>query len=345
MRGIEIARGAAIGWLLCCATMAGENPLETGIAAFREGRYATALPKLEQAAKQNSDPIASAFLGMTKAALGNCPEALPLLARVPETQAEVYRLANLSAAKCYSAVNDESKAFGILTALERRYPRDADVLYLRAKLHMKAFNDATLAMFQRAPASYRVHELSAEVFEVQNRYGEAVEEYRKAIELNPAASDLHFRLGRALLMQNHEKQSLEEARAAFQAEQKINPEDAACDFQLGQIAQVQGQAPEAKAHFERALELSPNFVQALLALGKIETQERHWDKAIALLARAAELQPSNETAHYALLTAYRNSGDMEKAKAEKQKLEELQKPPQGEFSDFLKKLGAKKPEE
>jgi DNA-binding SARP family transcriptional activator len=91
------------------------------------------------------------------------------------------------------------------------------------------------------------------------------------------------------------------------------------------------------------VELSPNFVQALIALGKIETQEKHYDKALALLGKAVALQPANESAHYALLTAYRDSGDMEKAKTEKATLDKLQKPPEGEFSDFLKKLGEKPP--
>jgi hypothetical protein len=53
------------------------------------------------------------------------------------------------------------------------------------------------------------------------------------------------------------------------------------------------------------------------------------------------LQPANESAHYALLTAYRNAGEMEKAAAEKTILDRLQKPADGEFSDFLKKLGEK----
>jgi len=92
---------------------------------------------------------------------------------------------------------------------------------------------------------------------------------------------------------------------------------------------------------ERALALSPNFVQALIALGKMDTQEKQYPQAIARLVRATELQPSNETAHYALLTAYRDSGDLEKAKTEKEVLDRLQKPPAGEFTDFLNKLGEK----
>ena len=148
---------------------------------------------------------------------------------------------------------------------------------------MKSFNDATFAMFQRAPASYRVHELSAEIFEVQNRYAEAVSEYRRAIELNATAPDLHFRLGRALLLQSHSPEVLQQAATEFTSELKLNPEDGACEFQLGQIAQVESKSSEAKAHFSRAVELSPNFVQALVALAKIDSQEKNYDAAIALL--------------------------------------------------------------
>jgi tetratricopeptide (TPR) repeat protein len=186
-----------------------------------------------------------------------------------------------------------------------------------------------------------VHELSAEIFEVENRYGDAVAEYKKAIEMNPSAPDLHFRLGRALLLESHNPDSLKNASEAFQAELKVSPEDGACEFQLGQIAQVEGKRDDAKAHLARAVALSPNFVQALIALGKIDAQEKQFNRAIARLTRAVELQPSNETAHYALLTAYRDSGDMNKAQAEKAKLDQLQKPPEGEFTDFLNKLGEK----
>jgi tetratricopeptide (TPR) repeat protein len=200
-------------------------------------------------------------------------------------------------------------------------------------------------MFQRAPASYRVHELSAEIFEVQNRYSDAIAEYRKAIGMNPAAPDLHFRLGRALLLQSHDPAALDQAANEFRSELKSSPEDGACYFQLGQIAQVQGKTAEAKSQFERALALSPNFVQALIALGKLCSQEKDYKQAISLLTRATGLQASNETAHYALLTAYRDSGDMERAKAEKATLDRLQTPPEGEFADFLKKLGEQQPEQ
>ncbi len=307
---------------------------DEGIRAFNEGRYSVALTELTEAAKDLSDKQAQLFLALTQAATGNCATALPALTALTQEP-----LAGIAAVKCYSATGSETKAFELLDEMAARWPNNADVLYLKAKLHMKAFNDATLAMFQRTPASYRVHELSAEIFEVQSRYDDAVAEYQKAIDMNPQAPDLHFRLGRAILMAGHNSESLSKAATAFQSELKLNPEDGACEFQLGQIAQVESNKPEAMAHFEKALALSPQFVQAMIALGKMETP----DKAIPLLRKAVELQPANETAHYALLTAYRNAGQIDKAKEEKAILDKLQKPPEGEFSDFLKKLGEKPP--
>ena len=308
----------------------------SGIAAFNEGRYVEALRLLTAAAADKTDRPAQMSLALTQAATGACTTALPILTREPLNE-----LGGIAAVKCYAGSGDTAHEFSLLQRLQEQFPNSADVLYLSAREHMKAFNDATFAMFQRTPSSYRVHELSADIFEVQNRFDEAIAEYRKAIELNPSAPDLHFRLGRAILLQSHSPEALGQASAEFQSELKLNPEDASCDFQLGQIAQVETKPAEARTYFERALNLSPNFVQALLALGKIESASKNYPRGIELLRKATQLEPENESAHYALLTAYRDSGQMDKAKAEKATLDKLQKPADGEFSNFLKKLGEK----
>jgi hypothetical protein len=60
-----------------------------------------------------------------------------------------------------------------------------------------------------------------------------------------------------------------------------------------------------------------------------------------LLERAVKLQPQSETAHYNLMLAYRNAGRLEDAQRVKAALDELTKPAEGEFTDFLRKLGEK----
>jgi tetratricopeptide (TPR) repeat protein len=318
-----------------------------GLKAYRDGRYSVALKKLKEAS--DADPAnhrARVYLALTQAAMGDCGAALGELNRAANDHedATLARLAGLAASKCQMNAGKTAAALALLEDLEKRYPKDADILYALAKLHMNAFNDATLEMFQRTPASYRVHELSAEIFEVESRYAEAAGEYRKAIAQNPQAPDLHFRLGRALILASHDAAALDAAKTEFEAELRLNPEDAACEFQLGQIAQAQARADDARQHFSRALALSPNFADALVALGKIESRMKQFSEAIGHLERATALQPANENAHYALMMAYRDAGETAKAKAEKATLDRLQRPAEGEFTEFLKKLGEKPPE-
>jgi tetratricopeptide (TPR) repeat protein len=318
-----------------------------GIAAFRQGRYSVALQQLQQAVTANpADEQSQVFLALTKAALNDCASALPVLKQHLATKdSALTRLDGLAAAKCEAASGNDVDALAVLTRLEKQFPSDADVIYSIARLHMKAFNDATLAMFQRTPSSYRVHQLSAEIFEAQSQFEPAVEEYRKAIALNAKAPDLHYRLGRAILMKSHDAQALKDAKAEFETELQLSPEDAATAFQLGQIAQVEGHADDAAQHWQRALKLSPDFPEALVALGKLRAQAKQYDAALPLLRRAVELQPANEAAHYALMMAYRDNGQTAAAKAEKATLDRLQRPPEGEFTNFLKKLGEKTPEQ
>jgi tetratricopeptide (TPR) repeat protein len=196
-------------------------------------------------------------------------------------------------------------------------------------------------MYQKTPASYRVNQLSGEIFEIQGRYQEAAAEYRKAIQKNASALNLHFRLGRALLLESHDPANLKEARKEFEAELALNPSDAVAEYQVGQIMLTEQDRAGASAHFEKAVTLNPDFGEALVALAKTKKDA----DAIPLLERATKLQPTSESAHYSLMMAYRNAGRSSDAQREKAVIDKLTKPPEGEFTDFLKKLGEKAPKQ
>jgi tetratricopeptide (TPR) repeat protein len=259
------------------------------------------------------------------------------------TDATLRRLTGLALAECHVAHNRLEAALPVVLELQKQFPSDADVLYEAARVHMKAWNDVVFRMYQKMPASYRVNQISAEIFEVQGRYPEAVAEYRKAIQKNPSAINLHFRLGRALLMQSHSPDALNEARKEFDAELKLNPSDAVAEYEVGQILIAENKPEEAAPRFERALALSPDFTEALLALAKERANRKRYDDAIQFLERAVHLQPANESAHYNLMLAYRNAGRTADALREKAEMDKLQRPPEGEFTEFLKKLGEKAP--
>ena len=314
------------------------NPTGDGIAAFQRGDYQAARKDLERAP---NDPRARLFLALTRAATGGCEAAIPELTR-GFAAGEDRRLAGLALAQCQVGAKRFAEAGAVVAQLEKLYPSDADVLYVSADYHMKAWNDAIYRMYQKAPSSYRVDQLSAEVFETQGKYTEAVAEYRKAIEKNPKAINLHYRLGRALLQQSHDPAVLEQARKEFETELRMNPSDAVAEYQVAQILAAEQKKAEAAPHFERAAELRPDFPEALIAVAKLRMEARRYPDAIALLQRAVKLQPRNETAHYNLMMAYRNAGRTADADREKAELDKLQKPPEGEFTEFLKRLGDKK---
>jgi len=286
-----------------------------------------------------------AFLALTRAASGECDVASPELERqfAARGDAALRRLAGLALAQCHIAAKRFDAAEPVVAALEKDYPADADVLYVSASLHMKAWNDAVYRMYQKAPASYRVNQLSAEIFETQGKYADAAGEYRKAIQKNPQAIGMHYRLGRAILLQSHDPANQEEARNEFEAELALNPSDAVAEYQVGQILVAQGKTAEGGARFERAMALRPDFPEAVIEVAKIRSAAKQYNEAATLLERAVKLAPRSEVAHYNLMMAYRNAGRAADAQREKAELDKLQKPPEGEFTDFLKRLGEEAP--
>jgi tetratricopeptide (TPR) repeat protein len=337
MRAISAALLLAV-----CSAGAQQDLLQQGIAEFNHGQYAAAVTTLEKA---QDGPERRTFLALARAATGHCDVAQQDLAQQFEKSedSELRRLAGLALTQCQMAQEHYNEAMPVLARLQALYPADADVLYQTARLHMKAWNDTLFQMFQKTPSSFRVNQISAEIFEIQGRYGEAAGEYRKAIEKNPAALDLHFRLGRALLLESHSPENQTLARREFEAELALNPSDAVAEYEVGQILLAGQQPTEAAKRFERAVALSPDFPEALEALAKARMEGKQYGEAIALLEKVTRLQPNNEGAHYSLMIAYRNSGRTADAAREQAQLDKLRQAPEGEFTDFLKRLGEKAP--
>lgn len=318
------------------------DPLAEALDLYGKGQYKAAEARLGQFVQTNpNNETARAILALTRAATGRCLEATSGLdSAVQNTENPTLgRLAGLALARCQIAAQQFDNAFEVLYRLKQLYPGDADVLYETARAQMKAWNEVVREMFEKTPASFRVNQLSAEIFEIQGKYSEAIAEYRKAIEKAPNTLNLHYRLARALLMESHEPAALEAARKEFEAELELNANDAVAHYQIAQILEAQQKSTEALPSLERAVELDPEFPEALIALGRARLAAGRHDDAIALLEKAVQLAPQSESAHYTLMLAYRNAGRREDAQRQSQRLNELQKSPEGEFTEFLKRIG------
>ena len=305
-----------------------EAALDKGVEDFQKQQYVDAQRDLEKAVRLSpADARAITYLALTRAALGECSapaiDELRLQA-YRNADLEIRRLAGLAVIRCLVAYNRTAEAMPMLVQLRNSFPDDPDVLYESTQVLNRAWAAAVRDLRQKAPNSYRVNQLAAEMLENQAHYSEAAAEYRKAIDKAPTALGLHYRLGRALMLAGPAADSLETARQAFEAELKLNPLDALAEYQIGQTYVAAHNADVAAEHFENALQLAPRFAEGMIALAKLKIDAQNYKEAIALLEKAVELQPAMEAAHSNLMLAYRAAGKNKQADREQAEIKKLQ---------------------
>ncbi len=343
MRAISSALAAALA--LAGGAYAASPTVADGLRLFHAGDLRGAERSFRAVLAAGDDATARGFLALSLAGTGRCEEAVPELRRESAHAADndVRRLTGLALVDCDARAGRFREALDVAARLKAANPADADVMYETARLFNRGWNETLREMFESAPGSFRVNQLSAEIFESQSNYTAAIAEYRKAIAKSPRTIGLHYRLGRAILMQSHAPEALTGAGKEFDAELALNPGDAAAQYEAAEILVAQQKPDEAATRLERAIASDADFPEALISLARLRANAGRNTEAIALLERAVKLEPDSQSARMSLMLAYRKAGRLDDARAQKEALERLVKPPEGEFSDFLKKLGEKSP--
>ena len=271
------------------------------------------------AVDQTTDASSVAKRAIELSGTGHCEEALPLLRKVIRKleDADLKRKVGLSGVRCSMTSTAPDGAVEFLQALARDYPNDPEVLYVLVHAYSDLATRASEELARSAPSSYQARELNAEAFESQGKWDQAAQEYQKALAKNPDAPGIHFRIGRLLLSKpNPPADVVEQARKEFQAELKIDPNNAGAEYVLGELARQDQNWDQAVDHFSRASKLDPAFGDAYLGLGEALISSRKFPEAIAPLQMAVKLEPANPGAHYNLATAYSRAGH--KAEADKE---------------------------
>ncbi len=98
-------------------------------------------------------------------------------------------------------------------------------------------------------------------------YGHAIDEYRKALDLNPTYMDIRTKLGQALREHGRPQESLLELKGVLKAKEAYAP----ALIQLGITHYAMQNLPEAIKAWRRALELDPEDQRARMYLRLCET--------------------------------------------------------------------------
>jgi tetratricopeptide (TPR) repeat protein len=256
--------------------------------------------------------------GLSLAEGGHCREALPILKKsAPLSSDRQLKLkAGLAAVRCGLSLNQVDATVNALLWLNREFPSDPDVLYVTTHAFSDLSTRAALQLASTAPLSTQAHELNAEALESQAKWDEAAAEYDQMLKQQPDLPGIHYRLGRIILSRPATPTTAEDARNEFQAELKIDPNNAGAEYILGELSRQAQQWEEAIEHFSRAAKLDANFADAFLGLGFSLNSVGRYAEAISPLETAVKLQPGNPTGHYQLTISYRKTGRKQDAERE-----------------------------
>lgn len=123
----------------------------------------------------------------------------------------------------------------------------------------------------------------------QDRPGEALTEYERALEASPGDIPAYFGKGQAL----QELGRKAEAEAVFREVMERDPGYAAAPFQLGVLHAERGNLDAAAGMYGRAFEINAGFLEAGYQLAAVHILLGRTPDAVAVLDRLGTLRPDN----------------------------------------------------
>lgn len=204
----------------------------------------------------------------------------------------------------------------LLKCVEEKHPESAVILETLARhymrnLQLKEAYACLTEWMDVQPHRATPYHWRGWVHERLNNHRRAMEDYQKALELDPDLFAVRLRVAE---MQLEDKLPLE-ALSHLEYLQKKHADSPEVKARLGQVRFLQGENEEARLLLEAAVTALPKDHQVLLTLGKLELQEGRAEQAEHWLNRVLEIDPTDTEAAYSLVSALRLQGRDEEAKA------------------------------
>lgn len=154
----------------------------------------------------------------------------------------------------------------------------------------------------------------------QYKFKEAIPQFRKIVELDPAIVPAQVNLAIAYFYDQKYAESLAAARKALEKD----PKEIHALFVVGLIYRNQDEVKEAIDAFAAVHEQDPRDPSTNYYLGRLYMQERDYVRAAQFFRQVIEAEPYNASAHYNLAMALNRSGDREGNRAEMKEFQRLQ---------------------
>jgi tetratricopeptide (TPR) repeat protein len=150
-----------------------------------------------------------------------------------------------------------------------------------------------LDTLQKVPNSWIAHNEIGLICKERGRFDEAMDHYRKAVQIKPDYVEAYNNLGNIFQFRRRFDEAVECYRKAL----KFVPDSAETHNNFGAALQKQGKLDEAINHFRVALKTRPDFVEALNNLGFALQSQEKTDEAISYYRHALKVRPLSAEVH------------------------------------------------
>lgn len=285
-----------------------------GDALYRAARYSEALARFEAAIQADADDI-GAKIGFAKAklALEQLDDAKASLAKLREAHPK-----ELLVAYWYGKVQE---AMGNREEAEKAY-REAVKLGKQETIAVDSYVALALLLNQQGradeaakalteakeklPRSPAIHKAFGTVALSQGRYEAAIEEYKKALELDKDDVVATFQLAVAL----RKNRQFDEALKLFDVIAKVDRDYPGLALERGLLFQESGRTDEALKEYEEALAKAPEDPDLMLRVGCGYVSAGRGSEAEKLLKKVQQQRPTSAEVNHCLGRAYLVAGNL-----------------------------------
>ncbi|HVQ38495.1 MAG TPA: tetratricopeptide repeat protein, partial [Pyrinomonadaceae bacterium] len=252
--------------------------VDLAIAYFHAAQYDKALSPLSKAESRNPDnPGAHHMLGKTHFMLGNF-----------------------------------EKAAGELETALKLSPNDYDVAYTLGlaylkQLKMQPAKQIYDRMIERLGNRPQLRVLIGRAYRETGFLAEAIEEFQKAVALDPRFPRVHYYLGLTYLLKGGVGK-LAEAQAQFKIELATHPNEFLAHYYLGIAATVERDWSAAMTYLQRASQLQPNNPDPYFFMGQAFQGLNKHVEAIVAFKKAIALNPDLKHNDYQVTNAHYRLG-------------------------------------
>ena len=274
--------------------------LDLGIALTRLGRQKEAVPRLQKYLEFENTPLARARLAAALVGTDDWAKGIDMFEKDVELRNEAQAEDLVAVGVRFISEQRYADARRYLNLALEKAPDDIEATYRLGivDVHEKNYAAGIEKIRKKvtaAPSAAAWQNLAIAQQGLQ-QYDEAIESYRKVVELAPDAASAWVRLATVYSI----RQRNDDALQAYSKALSLAPSNIEALRGRGYTNLLTGRYPQAIADLRPATQADPGHADSWLWLGQALIGAGEVDQARAALEKAIELAPDNETAHEAL---------------------------------------------